>query len=256
MSEWGGKAAVVTGASSGIGRATALAFAERGVRVAAGARREPLLAQLVEEIHEVGGEASYRKTDVSVEEDVAGLVRHATETFGRLDFGANVAGTEGEIAGIAKMTVDQWKRVIDVNLQGTFLAMKHEARAMLEAGRGGAIVNVGSINSFLGAPGGSAYAASKHGQVGLTTSAAAELASEGIRVNLVCPGIVDTPMHRRLREEIGDDFYDSYLEEHVPQRRAGRPEEIAEAILYLCSEQATYVTGSTLTLDGGLLRTL
>lgn len=256
MSEWDGRAAVVTGASSGIGRATALAFAERGVRVVVGARREPLLVELVEEIREAGGEATHRATDVSVEEDVAELVHHAVETFGRLDFGANVAGTEGEVAGVAEMTVEQWRRVIDVNLQGTFLAMKHEARAMLEAGRDGAIVNVGSINSFLGAPGGSAYAASKHGQVGLTTSAAAELASEGIRVNLVCPGIVDTPMHRRLREEIGDDFYDSYLEEHVPQGRAGRPEEIADAILYLCSEQASYVTGSTVTPDGGLLRTL
>lgn len=256
MSEWDGRAAVVIGASSGIGRATALAFAERGVRVAVGARREPLLVELVEEIREAGGEATHRVTDVSVEEDVAGLVHHAVETFGRLDFGANVAGTEGEVAGVAEMTVEQWKRVIDVNLQGTFLAMKHEARAMLEAGRGGAIVNVGSINSFLGAPGGSAYAASKHGQVGLTTSAAAELASDGVRVNLVCPGIVDTPMHRRLREEIGDEFYDSYLEEHVPQGRAGRPQEIADAILYLCSEQASYVTGSTVTPDGGLRRTL
>ena len=256
MPEWDEKVAVITGASSGMGRATALAFAERGVRVTLGARREQLLSELVEEIGERGGEATYRTTDVSVEADVEELVEHAVDTFGRLDVGVNCAGIEGEMALVAQMTLEEWREVIDVNLQGTFLSMKHEARAMLEAGREGAIVNVGSVNSFLGGPGGSAYVASKHGQVGLTTSAAAELAPEGIRVNIVCPGMIDTPMHQRLRDEIGDEFYDSYLEEGVPLGRAGRPEEIADAILYLCSEQASYVTGATLTPDGGVLRTM
>lgn len=256
MSEWDEKVAVITGASSGIGRATARAFAERGVRVALGARREQLLSDLAEEIRQEGGEAAYRTTDVSVESDVEQLVGHAVDTFGRLDVGVNCAGIEGEMALVAQMTLEQWREVIDVNLQGTFLSMKHEARAILEAGRGGAIVNVGSVNSFLGGPGGSAYVASKHGQVGLTTSAAAELAPEGIRVNIVCPGMIDTPMHQRLRDQIGDEFYDSYLEEGVPLGRAGRPEEIADAILYLCSEQASYVTGATLTPDGGVLRTM
>lgn len=256
MSEWDEKVAVITGASSGIGRATARAFAERGVRVALGARREQLLSDLAEEIRQEGGEAAYRTTDVSVESDVEQLVGHAVDTFGRLDVGVNCAGIEGEMALVVQMTLEQWREVIDVNLQGTFLSMKHEARAILEAGRGGAIVNVGSVNSFLGGPGGSAYVASKHGQVGLTTSAAAELAPEGIRVNIVCPGMIDTPMHQRLRDQVGDEFYDSYLEEGVPLGRAGQPEEIADAILYLCSEQASYVTGATLTPDGGVLRTM
>ena len=127
---------------------------------------------------------------------------------------------------------------------------------MLEGGQGGAIVNVGSINSFLGFGGGTAYSASKHGQVGLTTSASAELASQGIRINIVCPGLIDTPMHHRLRGIIGDEAVDNLLQGSVHQQRAGRPEEIAASILFLCSEDASYITGATLTPDGGFLMTI
>ena len=251
-----GKVALITGASSGIGRATAKAFAARGAMVVLAARREDLLADLAEEIRANDGEAIYMKTDVSVGGDVEKIVDHAVSTFGRLDFGVNNAGTEGELAPLTEMTEEMWDTVLDSNLKGTFLCMKHEARVMLDGGRGGSIVNVGSINSFLGFGGGTAYSASKHGQVGLTTSASAELASQGIRVNIVCPGMIDTPMHHRLRAIIGDQAVDHVIQGSVHQQRAGRPEEIAATILFLCSEDASYVTGATLTPDGGFLTTI
>lgn len=256
MAEWDQKVALITGASSGIGRATARTFAARGARVALAARRGNLLAELAEEIREAGGEATYLPTDVSVESDVEDLVDHTLGAFGRLDLAVNSAGTEGPIAGLIDMPTEEWQSVLDVNLKGPFLCMKYEARAMLDAGRGGAIVNVGSLNSFLGNEGGTAYATSKHGLVGLTTSASAELAPAGIRVNVVCPGVIDTPMHRRLRDEVGDELYDSALKEDVHQCRAGRPEEIADAVAFLCSEEASYITGTPLIADGGFLMTL
>jgi len=256
MTKMEGKVALITGASSGIGWATAKAFSARGAKVVLGARRDGLLADLANEIERDGGQATWLKTDVSIGSDVEHVVAHAIETFGRLDFGVNNAGTEGELAPVTEMTEEQWNTVIGANLTGTFLCMKYEARAMLEAGNGGAIVNVGSINSFLGFGGRCAYSASKHGQIGLTTSASAELASQGIRVNIVCPGLIDTPMHHRVRGLVGDELVDHVLQDSVHQQRAGRPEEIASTILFLCSEDASYVTGATLTPDGGFLTTI
>jgi NAD(P)-dependent dehydrogenase (short-subunit alcohol dehydrogenase family) len=184
------------------------------------------------------------------------MVAHAIETFGQLDYAVNNAATEGRFAPILDLADEEWDRVIDINLKGAFLSMKHEARAMLEAGHGGAIVNVGSVNSFLGAATASAYCTSKHGMVGLTTSASAELAPKGIRVNMVCPGVIDTPMHRRIRKDIGDEIFDQAVLPGVHLQRAGRPEEIAQAIVFLCSDAASYITGSTLTPDGGFMLTL
>lgn len=146
--------------------------------------------------------------------------------------------------------------MLDTNLKGTFLCLQYESRAMLAGGRGGAIVNVGSVNSFLGFPTGSAYVASKHGQIGLTTSVSAELAPQGIRVNLVCPGFIDTPMHHRGRGILGDEIYDNMLQSRVHVKRVGRPEEIAQTILFLCSDDASYITGATLTPDGGFTLTI
>ena len=250
------RVALITGASSGIGRATATAFAAKGARVVLAARRQDELASLVKEIEAQGGKAAAIKTDVSAAKDVARMVDHAIGAFGRLDYAVNNAGIEGQLAGITDLAEEDWDRVLDINLKGTFLCMKYEAKAMLDCGRGGAIVNIGSVNSFLGFPTGSAYVASKHGLIGLTTSASAELAPQGIRVNIVCPGFIDTPMHRRLRGIVGDELYDKGLLPSVHLRRAGRPDEIARSIVFLCSDDASYITGTTLTPDGGYTLTL
>jgi NAD(P)-dependent dehydrogenase (short-subunit alcohol dehydrogenase family) len=251
-----GRVALITGASSGIGRATAEAFAAKGTSVVVAARREEDLASLVTEIEARGGKAIAVKTDVSATRDVEHMVARAIETFGRLDYAVNNAGIEGRFAGITDLTEEDWDRVLNINLRGVFLCLKHEARAILNCGRGGAIVNVGSINSFLGFPSGSAYVASKHGLIGLTTSVSAELAPHGIRVNLVCPGITDTPMHHRARKLLGDEVYDRAVLTSVHLRRAGRPEEIARSIVFLCSDEASYITGTALTPDGGFTLTV
>ena len=251
-----GKVALITGASSGIGRATAEAFAARGAKVVLAARREYELAALTSEIEARGGSATFVITDVAIAKDVERMVAHTLETFGRLDYAVNNAGIEGQLVAIADLAEHEWDRVLDTNLKGAFLCLKCETRAMLAGGRGGAIVNVGSVNSFLGFAHGSAYAASKHGLIGLTTSASAELAPQGIRVNLVCPGIIDTPMHRRGRQALGDGIYDQVLAQRVHTRRAGHPREIARSIVFLCSDDATYITGTTLTPDGGFTLTI
>ena len=256
MSDMNDKVALITGASSGIGRATCEAFAARGAKVVLAARREHELATLTSEIQGRGGRASFVVTDVAIAKDVERMVAHTIETFGRLDYAVNNAGIEGKFASITDLPEQEWDRVLDTNLKGTFLCLQHEARAMLAGGHGGAIVNLGSVNSFLGFATGSAYVASKHGQIGLTTSVSAELAPQGIRVNLVCPGFIDTPMHHRGRAMVGDDLYDKVLIPRVHTRRAGRPDEIAQTIVYLCSDEASYISGTTLTPDGGFTLTV
>ena len=251
-----GKVALITGASSGIGRSTALAFAAKGASVVLAARRQDELDSLVTEIESGGGKATAIKTDVSKAADVERMVAHAIDTYGRLDYAVNNAGIEGVIANIVDLAEDDWDRVLDINLKGNYLCLKYEARAMLKGGLGGAIVNVGSVNSFLGFASGAAYVASKHGQIGLTTSASAELAPHGIRVNIVCPGFVDTPMHHRIRGIIGDEIFDVGMVPQVHSGRVGRPEEIAASILFLCSDEASYITGTTLTPDGGFTLTV
>jgi NAD(P)-dependent dehydrogenase (short-subunit alcohol dehydrogenase family) len=250
------KVALITGASSGIGRATAEAFAAKGAKVVLAARREDELSALASEIEGKGGKASFVITDVSVAQDVGRMVTHTLETFGRLDYAVNNAGIEGQFAGVVDLAEEEWDRVLDINLKGVFLCLKYEARAMIARGHGGAIVNVGSINSFLGFASGAAYVSSKHGLIGLTTSVSAELAPQGIRVNIVCPGIIMTPMHQRGRVLLGDEIYDTVLQQRVHTRRAGRPEEIANTVVFLCSDEASYITGTTLTPDGGFTLTI
>ena len=256
MSDMNGKVALITGASSGIGRSTAEAFAARGARVVLAARRQEELAALTSEITARGGKATFVVTDVAVATDVEKMVAHAIQKFGRLDYAVNNAGIEGKLAPITDLPEQEFDRVLDINLKGTFLCLQHEARAMLAGAHGGAIVNVGSVNSFLGFPTGSAYVTSKHGLIGLTSSVSAELAPQGIRVNLVCPGFIDTPMHHRGRAVLGDEIYDKFLSQSVHLKRAGRPEEIAQTIVFLCSDEASYISGTTVTPDGGFTLTV
>ena len=256
MSNMKEKVVLITGASSGIGRATAEAFAANGASVVVAARRKEELDTLVTSIEAKGGKASSIKTDVSIAKSVEQMVAHTIDVFGRIDYAVNNAGIEGKFSGITDLAENDWDQVLDINLKGTFLCMKYEARAMLKLGFGGAIVNIGSVNSFLGFPTGSAYVTSKHGLIGLTSSVSAELAPQSIRVNLLCPGVTDTPMHQRLRGIVGDDLYDQGLLPTVHLKRAGRPVEIARAIVFLCSDESSYISGSTLTVDGGLTLTM
>jgi NAD(P)-dependent dehydrogenase (short-subunit alcohol dehydrogenase family) len=256
MSNMKEKVVLITGASSGIGRATAEAFAAKGAHIVIAARRKEELDTLVTSIEAMGGRASAFKTDVSIAKDVEQMVAHTIEVYGRLDYAVNNAGIEGKFSGINDLSENDWDQVLYINLKGTFFCMKYEAKAMLHLGFGGAIVNIGSVNSFLGFPTGSAYVTSKHGLIGLTTSVSAELAPNGIRVNLLCPGVTDTPMHQRVRGIVGDDLYDKGLLPTVHLQRIGRPEEIAKAIVFLCSDESSYISGSTLTVDGGLTLTM
>jgi NAD(P)-dependent dehydrogenase (short-subunit alcohol dehydrogenase family) len=256
MKDMQGKVALITGASSGIGWATAEVFAARGANVVLAARTEEPLSELARKLESQGAKATYAVTDVSIAKDVERLVAHAVEKFGRIDYAVNNAGFEGQLAGIADVTEEDWDRVLNVNLKGVFLCLKYEARAMLASGAGGAIVNVGSVNSFQGVPCFAPYVASKHALIGLTTSVSAELCPRGIRVNLLCPGITETPMHRRGRQLFGDALYDNVLATRVHMRRAGQPEEIARAIAFLCSRDAAYITGTSLLADGGFTHTL
>lgn len=250
------RVAIVTGASSGIGRATAELLAARGAAVVLAARRVDDIAALADVIRSAGGIASHIGTDITEGDQVARMVAHAVETHGRLDIAVNNAGYEGEWMPIVDMPDETWDAVLNVNLRGNFLCIKHEARAMLKAGNGGSIVNVGSVNSFLGCAAVAHYCASKHGQIGLTSSTSAELAPQGIRVNLICPGFVDTPMHHRGRAMFGDEIYDGLLSQSVHLGRAGTPAELAKSIAFLCSDEASYVTGTTLTPDGGYTLTI
>ncbi|WP_260483419.1 SDR family NAD(P)-dependent oxidoreductase [Sphingomicrobium flavum] len=250
MSAFSGKVALVTGASSGIGEATARLFAKRGASVVLAARRRDRLDALVEEIEQTGGTASAIDTDVADAASVEAMVAHAVDTFGRLDFAVNNAGLGTKVYPVTDMPDDYWDEVMAVNLRGNFLCLKHEARAMLAAGNGGAIVNVGSVSTFLGTPGATAYTASKAGQLGLTTSASGELASQGIRVNLVCPGVIDTPLHQAIKANLGAEAFDG-IRQRKHLQRFGQPEEIATCIAFLCSDEASFITGSTLTADGG-----
>ncbi|MEQ5788374.1 SDR family oxidoreductase [Erythrobacter sp. NFXS35] len=256
VNSFAGKIALVTGASSGIGLTTAQLLAMRGASVVLAARREEDIAAHAEAIRAAGGKASHIRTDVADAGDVEAMVANTVETHGRLDIAVNNAGIGETVVPIVDMADADWDAVIDTNLRGNFLCLKHQARAMLAAGNGGAIVNVGSVNSFLGCAAFAHYCASKSAQIGLTSSASAELAPQSIRVNLVCPGIIDTPLHRRARTKFGDAAYDELIEHRIHLKRAGQPIEIARAIAFLASDEASFITGTTLTADGGFHLTL
>ena len=248
-SSFAGKVVVITGGTSGIGRATAIAFAEQGVNVVVAGRRENEGLESVALLEKAGGKGLFVRTDVSVEEDIAGLVARTVEHFGRLDFAFNNAGIGGRgVAGIVA-TSEVFDRIMNINVRGVFLSMKHQIPAILQSG-GGAIVNNASVLGLKPIAGSPIYSASKFAVVGMTKSVALELAPKGIRVNAVCPAIIETDLTAEIRGN--DESRDFALSRH-PIGRFGQPEEVAAAVLYLCSPGAAFVTGIALPIDGGFL---
>lgn len=247
MGEFDGKVAIVTGASSGIGRASALAFAAAGASVVAADVDVAGGEETVQLIDAAGGTAVFQGADVSRVEEVDALVQRAVSEYGGLDVAFNNAGIEGTMAPITECTLETWDRTIAVNLSGVFYAMRAEIPAMLDRGAG-AIVNCASIAGLVGFPALPAYVASKHGVVGMTKSAALECATQGIRVNALCPGVIDTPMVERVTT---DPEVKHAFENAEPVHRFGRPEEMADVALWLCSERSSFVTGQAIAADGG-----
>jgi NAD(P)-dependent dehydrogenase (short-subunit alcohol dehydrogenase family) len=244
------KVALVTGGGSGIGRATALAYARAGAKVVLSGRREKEGLETVGLIKQHGGQGLFIKGDVTREADVEVLVAQTLSTYGRLDAAFNNAGIEGEVGKQThEQSVVNYRSVMDINVLGVLLAMKYEIAALLKNG-GGSIVNNASVGGLVGFPGASVYVASKHAVMGLTRTAALEYAKQGIRVNAVSPGGIETPMLHRFTGGAGTDFFNQLAGSH-PVGRLGRPEEIAEAVLWLSSDKASFVTGQSLTADGG-----
>lgn len=245
------KVALVTGAASGIGRATALTFAKEGAGVVVSDVAAGGAEETVRLIKAAGGEAIFIRCDVSQAEEVKTMVTQAVATYGRLDYDLNIAGIEGELSTIADYPEEVWNKVIGINLTGPYLCMKYALPQMLKQG-GGAIVNMASILGVVGFATAGAYTAAKHGLVGLTRVAALEYATQGIRVNAVCPGFIETPMvmERGLAAGSHPEVYQQIAALH-PMKRLGTPEEIAAAAVWLCSDAASFITGHTLLVDGG-----
>jgi NAD(P)-dependent dehydrogenase (short-subunit alcohol dehydrogenase family) len=242
-----GKSALVTGGGSGIGRATALLLAREGARVFVCDLNEAGARESARMIESAGGEARAARTDVSNEAEVAAVVRAAWDAFGRLDCAVNSAGVPGATGPLHEVDAEGWLQTLAVNLTGVFLCMKHELIAMVAAG-GGSIVNIASGAGIIGVPGMGPYCATKHGVLGLTKTAAIENAARGVRVNAVCPGTTDTPMVRASLER-GPEL-EKMIRASLPGGRLGRPEEIAEAAVWLCSDRAGFVSGESMLVDG------
>src|SRR6266571_20051 len=238
---------LITGALTGIGRATAIAFAKEGARLVVAGRREDAGRQLATELRGLGAEAEFIRTDVRHEDEVRDLVDRTVVRFGRLDVAVNAAGTEGKPGPVTEQTAETYAATFETNVLGTLLSMKHELRVMLAQGRG-SIVNVSSTYGHTGAAGASVYSASKHAVEGLTKSAALEVAASGVRVNMVAPGPIETGMLNRFT---GTDERKAVLASTVPLKRVGKPEEIAQTIAFLSSEKASFITGASYLVDGG-----
>jgi NAD(P)-dependent dehydrogenase (short-subunit alcohol dehydrogenase family) len=238
---------LITGALAGIGRATAIAFAKRGAKVVVAGRRDEAGKSLVNELRSFGAEAEFVNADVRKEDEVRALVDKTVARFGRLDVAVNNAGTEGERGRITEQTTESYAATFDTNVLGVVLSMKHEARAMQAQGSG-SIINISSTYGHEGAAGAAIYVGAKHAVEGITKSVALELASSGIRVNAVAPGPTDTGMLTRFT---GTPENKAALVTTVPMGRLGLPEELANAIVFVASDEASFITGHVLNVDGG-----
>jgi NAD(P)-dependent dehydrogenase (short-subunit alcohol dehydrogenase family) len=238
---------LITGGLTGIGRAAALAFAKQNARVVVSGRSEEAGQALVSELRKLGTEAEFIHADVRQEEDVRQLVDRTVDRFGRLDVAINNAGTEGKPGAVTDQTAASYAATFDTNVLGVVLSLKHEIRVMLAQGAG-SVINISSTYGHEGAAGASIYAASKHAVEGLTKSVALEVAESGVRVNAVAPGPTDTGMLDRFT---GGEAGKAYMRSVVPMKRLGKPDELARAILFLASSDASFVTGQILSVDGG-----
>lgn len=246
--QFSGKVALVTGGSSGMGRAAALAFAREGTRVVVADTDAAGGEETARRIQETGDEALFVLTDVSQASAVEALIATTVANYGRLDCAFNNAGINIERGPLTEGTEEEWDRIISINLKGVWLCMKYEIPAMLTSG-GGAIVNTASVVGLTGGRGFPAYVASKHGIIGLTKATALDYGKEGIRVNAVCPGTIYTPMYER---RVGTDQETAArIASEIPLGRLGQPEDVAEAVIWLCSAAASFVTGHSLVVDGG-----
>jgi NAD(P)-dependent dehydrogenase (short-subunit alcohol dehydrogenase family) len=249
--DFAGKTALVTGGTSGIGRATAVAFGAAGARVAVSGRRQVEGEETVQLVEQAGGAAAFFQSNLAVERDVKALIDAVISSFGRLDYAFNNAGIEQNPQPLPDQTEEAFDQIMAINVKGVWLAMKYEIPAMLATAGGGAIVNSSSIVGLIGFPKAAIYTASKHAVIGLTKAVALEYAQQKIRVNAVSPGAVDTPMFDRFAGK--EDSLRAQVASMHAMGRVARPEEIADAVLFLCSDRPRFVTGHTLAVDGGFV---
>jgi NAD(P)-dependent dehydrogenase (short-subunit alcohol dehydrogenase family) len=245
-----GKVALITGGTSGIGRDTAVLFAREGAKVAFTGRREAEGNETLQLVRGAGGDGLFLRSDVSKAADVESAVKKTVEKFGRLDVAFNNAGVEGVWVPLAEQTEENWDYVHNINLKGLWLSLKYEIQQMLRQGGGGSIVNMSSVAGLIGSPGAGVYIASKHGVLGLTKTAAAETAMKGIRVNAVCPAVIETDMADRI---FGEPEINKRVRGMHAMGRFGKSGEVAEAVLWLCSDKSSFTTGQYIGVDGGLL---